>query len=94
MTKVDTHEDVLRDRILGLTGRLSELTLVELGEFHRALKAALADVKAAMEPVIVREAHRGMTYVELAHTTGYGSFTTIAKIMRVHPVPKGPRPFR
>jgi sarcosine oxidase delta subunit len=73
---------------------LAECSLAELGELHRALKAALADVKAAMDPVIVREAHRGMTYVELAHTSGYGSFATIARIMRDHPVPKGPRPFR
>lgn len=84
-----TTEDTLRD----LTSGLDALTLAELGELHRALKAALTEVKAALEPAILAAGRRGMTYVELLHASGYGSMATVAAIMKANPSPRGPRPF-
>lgn len=58
-----------------------QVGLGELGALHRALKAALAEVEAALVPHIIEGADH-MTYLELAHAAGYGSVTTITKIMR------------
>ena len=54
----------------------------DLGELHRLMKDALAEVEDALAPMIVRGSARGMTYTELAVAAGYGSPTTITKIMR------------
>lgn len=57
-------------------------TLGDLGRLRRALMAALDEVEDALGPAIVRGAEEGMTYVELANAGGYGSVTTIVKIMK------------
>ena len=57
-------------------------SLKALGDLHRALKDALAEVEDALAPKIVAGSARGMTYTELAVAAGYGSPTTITKIMR------------
>jgi hypothetical protein len=58
------------------------LGLEELGDLHRFLRYAVAAVEEALAPKIVEGARRGNTYVELASAAGYGSVTTISKIMR------------
>lgn len=60
---------------------LDGFTLETLGALHRALKAVLAETEAALVPHIIEGADH-MTYLELAHAAGYGSVTTITKIMR------------
>jgi PIN domain nuclease of toxin-antitoxin system len=72
---------------------LSALSLYELGDLHRAMKLVLGEVKSALEPAMVTAAERGMRYLDLAHVSGYGSFATIARIMRDAQVtlPRGPR---
>jgi triphosphoribosyl-dephospho-CoA synthetase len=61
---------------------LEDLGLAQLGDLHRVLRAAVTEVEEALAPKIVNGAGRGMTYVELASAAGYGSVTTITKIMR------------
>lgn len=61
---------------------LDEFELAALGDLHRALRAAVAEVEEALAPKIVEGARHGKTYVELASAAGYGSTTTITKIMR------------
>ena len=61
---------------------LSGFKLADLGTLRRALIAALDEVEVALGPAIVRGAEEGMTYVELAAAGGYGSVTTIGKIMK------------
>ena len=73
----------LRHQLVAAHGDPSrDLDLRELGELHRALKAALVDVETALVPAVVGAAQEGMTYTELAVAAGYGSSTTIVKIMR------------
>lgn len=60
----------------------TSVSLSQLGRLHRALRAALAEVEDALAPKIVDGARHGKTYVELAVAAGYGSTTTISKIMR------------
>lgn len=76
--------------------RLVAMRLRELGDLHCALRSALAEVEEALAPKIVNGAGRGMTYVELASAAGYGSTTTITKIMKAQGASpgRGPRPFR
>jgi hypothetical protein len=59
-----------------------------LGLLHRALEVALTETRAALEPAIHAGQRRGMTYLELALASGYGSTTTISKIMKL--APNGP----
>jgi hypothetical protein len=75
---------------------LSAHNLGQLGELHRALRLALAEVEEALAPKIVAGSKRGLTYVELASASGYGSTTTITKIMREQGVSpgRGRKPFR
>jgi hypothetical protein len=75
---------------------LASRSLTELGTLHRALRLALAEVEAALAPKIVEGARRDMTYVELAAAAGYGSTTTITKIMKEQGASpgRGPKPFR
>jgi hypothetical protein len=70
--------------------------LAQLGELHRALRRTLAEVEEALAPKIVAGSKRGLTYVELASASGYGSTTTITKIMREQGVSpgRGRKPFR
>lgn len=80
-------------------GGLSGLTLAELGDMQRALRAALVEVEEAMGPKIVARSEDGLTYVELCSESGYRSVTTITRIMREmgaspgrgtnHPVARG-----
>ena len=71
------------ERYADVTGnKFDGLDLSELGDLHRALRDALAEVEEALAPKIVSGAGRGMTYVELASAAGYGSVTTIVKIMK------------
>lgn len=58
------------------------MALGQLGDLRRALIGALEEVEVALGPAIVRGAEGGMTYVELAAAGGYGSVTTIVKIMK------------
>ncbi len=73
-----------------------DVSIFELGNLHRALRLALAEVEQALAPKIVNGAGRGMTYVELASAAGYGSTTTITKIMKAQGASpgRGPKPFR
>ena len=64
------------------TEDLGRMSLRELGELHRLMKDALAEIEDALAPKIVAGSARGMTYTELAVAAGYGSPTTITKIMR------------
>jgi hypothetical protein len=75
---------------------LASRSLSELGTLHRALRLALAEVEEALAPKIVAGSKRGLTYVELASASGYGSTTTITKIMREQGVSpgRGRKPFR
>jgi len=76
------------------TGRQFDgLDIGSLGILHRALRAALAETEAALTPAIHAGSARGMTYVELATASGYGSVTTIVKIMKSAPTraPRGRR---
>ena len=66
------------------------LDIGALGNLHRALRAALAEIEAALTPAIHAGSARGMTYVELATASGYGSVTTIVKIMKSAPTPRDP----
>lgn len=61
---------------------LDGLSLNQLGDLHRALRAAVAEVEEALGPKIVAGAEDGMTYVELCAVSGYRSVTTITRIMR------------
>jgi hypothetical protein len=72
------------------------MNLGQLGNLHRALRLALAEVEEALAPKIVAGSKRGLTYVELASASGYGSTTTITKIMREQGVSpgRGRKPFR
>ena len=63
-------------------GPLGDFDLRQIGALHRELRAALAEVEEALVPRIVAGAGEGMTYVELASAAGYGSVTTIVKIMK------------
>ncbi len=74
----------------------TEMSLGELGNLHRALRLALAEAEEALAPKIVAGSKRGLTYVELASASGYGSTTTITKIMREQGVSpgRGRKPFR
>lgn len=85
----------LRDEIARYdepTGRQFDGLDVEgLGNLHRALRAALAETEAALTPAIQAASRRGHTYVELAAMSGYGSVTTIVKIMKSAPGPRPPR---
>lgn len=79
MKKLHAHMDALLDA----TGnQFDGLDLGHLGRLRRALMAALDEVEVALGPAIVRGAEQGMTYVELANAGGYGSVTTIVKIMK------------
>ena len=62
--------------------QFTDLRLAQLGDLHRALRAALAEVEEALGPKIAAGAEDGHTYVELAHLSGYRSVTTIVRIMR------------
>jgi hypothetical protein len=71
------------DQYAEVTGnQLDGLSLDELGDIHRFLRYAVAEVEEALAPKIVGGAGRGMTYLELASAAGYRSTTTITKIMR------------
>lgn len=71
-----------RLRIGVVADHLIDMDLADLGRLRRALIAALDEVEVALGPAIVRGAEGGMTYVELAAAGGYGSVTTIVKIMK------------
>ena len=81
MRAVDDPWLILRDA--AEVGRpFKDTPLHDLGELHRALRVALAEVEDALSPAIVLGAARGLTYTELAVAAGYGSPTTITRIMK------------
>lgn len=87
----------LQHYLTALQGEPSrDLNLHELGDLHIALRSAMAEVEEKLAPLIARGADRGMTYVELASAAGYGSTTTITKIMKAQGASpgRGPKPFR
>jgi hypothetical protein len=61
---------------------VADLDLAALGRLRRELVRALAEVEDALSPAIVLGAARGLTYTELAVAAGYGSPTTITRIMK------------
>ncbi len=74
------------------------LPLAELGLLHVALADALDEVRDALTPAIHRAHEEDYTYLEIAAMSGYGSTTTISKIMKSYagatPPRRGPKPFR
>ena len=72
------------------------LPLSDLGLIHMALVHALDEVREALTPAIHQGHDEDFTYLELATMSGYGSTTTISKIMKLHPggpPGRGPKPF-
>ena len=78
MEAMDRLHDIWHGRVVST----EPATLAQLGDLHRALRDALVEVEDALAPKIVDGARQGKTYVELAVAAGYGSTTTISKIMR------------
>lgn len=91
MTNLMESLDELVARADPLREPTSQPDVAALGSLHRALRAALAETEAALTPAIHSASRRGHTYVELAALSGYGSVTTIVKIMKSAPGPRPPR---
>lgn len=68
---------------------MADLPLEALGRLHRELQRALVDVDQALAPRIAEGALAGLTYVELATAAGYGSTTTITRIMKAQGAGRG-----
>lgn len=82
VSMTDTLKLAIFDVDSAMDRNLAGHALADLGRLRRALMAALDEVEVALGPAIVRGAEEGMTYVELANAGGYGSVTTIVKIMK------------
>ncbi len=86
------------EKYADVTGnQLDSLPLSELGQIHMALVDALDEVREALTPAIHRGHDEDFTYLELATMSGYGSTTTISKIMKLRPggpPGRGPKSFR
>ncbi len=84
VVRMDAMKDLRAklDQYAEMTGsQFDGLGLDELGDLHRFLRLATAEIEEALVPAMVAGSAQGMTYVELASAAGYGSVTTIHKIM-------------